>query len=366
MPEWENFIQKDQLPAYRLLIRLSRADLKGDEKGEIISFLKTTPIDWGVVFNLCGTHRVLPVLYHNIRQLALQPYLPAFVREKLSQRYLRVIGNNLRLQKQLLSVLALFESRDIPAVPFKGPVLAQILYGDSALRYCQDLDVLVPKVCVAAARDALLQSDYAPYIKGISDKQFQQIIKYGREIEFLDPSGKVCLDLHWELSPAFGRVYDYDFCKDRLRVMRLDGRAVYSLSAEDTLLHLCMNGAYDLWANLDKILCVADFLVTHPEIDWDLVQTLARALRCRKALLLGLFLARDVFDAAVPRELADQIEKNTEIQKLAESIYGQLFKDTRHNSYIEKRMGQLPFYLKMRENMFDKSVYLLRRIFVPT
>src|SRR5208282_2899895 len=66
----------------------------------------------------------------------------------------------LRLTAELFRLLDLLERHAIPALPFKGPVLASALYGDLAMRESCDLDVLVRSSDLAGAKRAMLASGY--------------------------------------------------------------------------------------------------------------------------------------------------------------------------------------------------------------
>src|ERR1700681_921232 len=65
------------------------------------------------------------------------------------------------LTGKLLRLLELFQAAEIPVIPLKGPVLAQILYGDPVLREFEDLDLLVRKRDVLRALQLLNAHGYA-------------------------------------------------------------------------------------------------------------------------------------------------------------------------------------------------------------
>ena len=65
---------------------------------------------------------------------------------------------NLFLTRELLNLLTLFETHQIPAIPFKGPVLAASVYGNLALRQFSDLDLIIHKQHVAKARELLVSA----------------------------------------------------------------------------------------------------------------------------------------------------------------------------------------------------------------
>ena len=60
----------------------------------------------------------------------------------------------------LLKILELCETHHIDAVSYKGPILAQSIYGSLALRYFGDIDLLVHQRDVKALKDLLLDAGY--------------------------------------------------------------------------------------------------------------------------------------------------------------------------------------------------------------
>ena len=363
---YEKYIGADKLPEFQLLLSLIRRDASEKSPNESLSLMEGGKIDWGFVLHLTDRHRVLPVFYSNVKKEGLQACLPEFARNRLSRQYFEILGYNLRLRQKLTEVLTIWERRNIPAVPFKGPVLSFLIYGDSSLRYCQDMDVLVPEHCVIPARDALMEAGFSSPMEPLFGKQFEQIIKCGRECDFLDRTGQFRLDLHWRLGGPFRRPFDYEFCRKRLRTIRFHDRNVFVLSPEDTLLHLCVNGSYDIWNSLEQVLCIAELIDRHPALDWETVQKLADALHCKRMLLAGLFLARDVFETSLPPEIAGRIERDKVVETVAENIYLRLLRGANPKSHVEKRLAEIPYYLKIREDFPDKVLYLFRRVFVPT
>ena len=50
----------------------------------------------------------------------------------------------------------------IPVIPWKGPMLAELLYGDKTLRPCADIDLLVPPALAWRALQTLVRAGYSP------------------------------------------------------------------------------------------------------------------------------------------------------------------------------------------------------------
>ena len=47
------------------------------------------------------------------------------------------------LTRELARIMACLENHSVDAIPYKGPALAQAIYGDVAMRQFSDLDILI-------------------------------------------------------------------------------------------------------------------------------------------------------------------------------------------------------------------------------
>ena len=100
-----------------------------------------------------------PLVYQTLSE---RPGLaPAAVFEQLRTRYQLNARKNLKFTAELFRILDCLEANSIPAIPLKGPVLAETVFGDLALRDFSDLDVLVHAHDVLRAKGALQSLDYS-------------------------------------------------------------------------------------------------------------------------------------------------------------------------------------------------------------
>ena len=70
-------------------------------------------------------------------------------------------ARNLLVARALGRVLDGLARASVPVIPLKGVALAESLYGDAALRVSSDIDVLVPRACVARAFAVMGELGYA-------------------------------------------------------------------------------------------------------------------------------------------------------------------------------------------------------------
>src|SRR5262245_35749716 len=131
------------------------------ENAARISALVRRDIDWDYLLRIANEHGITPLLY---------THLNATCREAVPNRNLDELRNhfhdnsrhNLFLTGELLNLLRLFETHQIPAIAFKGPVLAAAVYGNLALRQFSDLDLMIHKQQVAKTRGLLVSRGYRP------------------------------------------------------------------------------------------------------------------------------------------------------------------------------------------------------------
>jgi hypothetical protein len=111
------------------------------EIAERIRTLLQQDIDWAYLIQTAAQHGVMPLLYQSLNTTCPEA-VPKANLAQLRNYFHTNAQRNLFLTKELLKLLTLFETHSIPAIPFKGPVLAVSAYGNLSLRQISDLDIL--------------------------------------------------------------------------------------------------------------------------------------------------------------------------------------------------------------------------------
>ena len=128
-------------PELQLVLACARAQLNPAAAGEIAS-AAAQPLDWFKAIDLASGHRLSAILSCQVQQHAAAR-VPETIRLCLIERFRAQTIRNFELTRELLEVLSVLEKSGVGALAFKGPVLAQQLYGDLSLREFLDLDILV-------------------------------------------------------------------------------------------------------------------------------------------------------------------------------------------------------------------------------
>ena len=311
-------------------------------------------IDWITLFKVALRHGMMPLLYWHLNNLCPQAVPTDFLR-RLRNAFYTNAANNLLLADELLKLLNLFEAHELPAIPFKGPTLAALVYGNLAFRQFVDLDLLVHARDFARASQLLLAQG------------FRLMRGYGWESSFVDENKRVCIDLHYNIVPPYIPFpIDFEHLWEHRATGSIANTMVPTLSVEHTLLFLCVQAAKDAWDNcltLAKICDIVELLHVHPQMDWTRVMQEASGLRGQRLLLFGLCLASMLLDTALPQEVVQVIAVHPSVNTLVVRTVQSLFCEAGHRYSVPWTFYRLAhrfrFHCEVRESLRDKCLPFL-------
>ena len=279
------------------------------EKGPKLEALISKGVDWNLVIAQGHRHDILPLLYWSLKTHCPDK-IPDPIRKELGEFFQANARKNLFAISELLRILSLLEKQGIKAIPFKGPVLTSILYGNPALRCYGDIDILISKMDFLLVKEILCKNGYLPAIPSVSTPPEAIILRSNCESNFFRQHPEVHLEIHWGIAPIwFFPSTDYEPWWDRVEQIPLGGGNIPSLSVEILVFTLCVHGAKHLWSNLKWISDLAR-LIEIRKINWLDLMELASRLKCQRMIHLGLLLAKHLLDAPVPPPIINNIEKD--------------------------------------------------------
>jgi hypothetical protein len=326
-------------------------------------------IDWDLVFKVALWHRMLPLLYWNLTQgdkFETRLDVPPEAMEAFRAAYLRNVGLTLRMTGDLLAILEKMEAAGVAVVPYKGPILSSRLYGHLGLRPSVDLDVVVRRDDLRAARAILFELGYTPSVMlHGTNNDFQVESRYSERFD--RPNSVV--ELHWAFTNkdvAFP--WTLNDLLPRTGTHQVSGRAIRVLASEDTLLVLCVHGAKHGWAHLEWICGIAELLHRSEDLSWPDLLARATETRSQRRLLLGLCLAHDLFRAPLPETVERRIREDEQIRVLAATVSSSLF-DGDSNTEGLHTFGTLEhdlFHFRLGDRLPDSLRYLVYRVTTPS
>ena len=346
-------------PEHELILCSARRELDEERRMELRS-LVTQQLDWDYLFSTAYAHRLLPLLHKHLTTAAsdIVPshFLSRMKRDSVAntQSVLYLIGKQLHLYK-------LFEEHGIPVALFKGPLLAQLAYGEISLRQAGDIDVLISRRDFDRAR-GLLESLGYEMSQRLSPAQLASHLSNHCEIQFMRDEWFTVVDLHWNLAPrSFVFGVKGDEVMSRLQSVSLAGTAVQTFSAEDLVLYLSMHGAKHLWRRLEWIVGLAESLRALPALNWGVLLERAAKAHATRMLALGLRQA-EFSNVHIPRQVMATLDADRAMHRIAQRLREQLF--TAYGPPISTETNAYNLHIMDRKR--DALISALRAIFVPT
>jgi hypothetical protein len=348
-------------PEKRLLVCCARTKLTSEVAGTIREIL-AGPLDWDYLLSEAEENSITPLLDRHLLAVATGA-APAASQEQLKNTCRANTVRCLYLTAELINILRLFQSQNIPAIPYKGPVLAAQAYGDLALREFEDLDIILRQSDVPKAHEIIVSLGYKPKFDWILSPGAAASLVPG-EYNYRDDLRHTMVELHTEITLRhFPIKPDLDAFIRSLAPVRLSDRDILTFTAEDLLPMLCIHGSKDFWERLSWIADVSELVQSHPALDWDRVARFAQPLNATRMLNLGLALAVRVLDASLPPEVIARVQADRVTCQVAAEVRQRLL--SRPFRTLDAA-GRFYFRRRMLAGQFDGWRYAMRLAVVPS
>jgi Uncharacterised nucleotidyltransferase len=348
-------------PEKRLLVCCARTQLTPEVASTIREIL-AGPLDWDFLLWEAEENSITPLLDRHLSAVA-PGATPAAAQEQLKKTCRANTVRCLYLTAELINILQLFQSQTIPAIPYKGPVLAAQAYGDVALREFEDLDIILRQSDVPKAHEIIVSLGYKPKFDWILSPGAAASLVPG-EYNYRDESRRAMVELHTEITLRhFPIKPDLDAFIRNLAPVRVSDRDILTFTAEDLLPMLCIHGSKDFWERLSWMADVSELVQSHPALDWDRVLRFAQPLNATRMLNLGLALAASVLGASLPSEISVRVKADRVAGEVAAEVRQRLL--SRPFRTLDAA-GRFHFRRRMLEGRFDGWRYAMRLAVVPS
>ena len=327
-------------PEWNLILACARTRLDDLQRRRIRELLNGSPLDWAGLISLAARHRV-DSLVSRILWSEFSDQVPAASLACLKQAEGIRGHRNLCLTGRMIGLLDLFESAGLTVIPYKGPTLASLAYGNLALRGSDDLDFVLPQREVTQAYRLLLDAGLRTALDPLSarDARFLERGDLGQYL-FLADHASVMVELHTERTLRyFPEPLEWQGLQGRSEMVLVGGRSVRTFSVEDLLILLSVHGAKHFWNRLSWICDIAELVQTPRGVDWDLSESLARRMGCRRMWLLGLSLAHEMLDAPIPAAIARWIREESGVAPLRARVLATAIGNEEAQVKVAERLG---------------------------
>ncbi|KST67758.1 nucleotidyltransferase domain-containing protein [Mastigocoleus testarum] len=347
-------LSRDISPEIELLLYALYPEVE-DRTLEEIKVLAQKPIDWKFFLKTAYRHGVAPLLYSRINNNCPE-YIPEPVLRELRSIFHANAQNNLFITGELIKILSLLQKQNITVFPYKGPVLANSIYGNVGMRRFCDLDIMVQPKDIFAVKELLISLGYQPKRKMNRAQELAYLRSRNQHTyDFIDEPKKILIEVHWRLGPkVFTDIKPDDFWNN-LTPINISNITTLTLPPEYYLPILCVHGSRHIWTKLAWLCDIATLIYTNPNLNWERVIHNSEKWQCKRILFVGLLLTINLFEVNLPPEIYQQIKSDKIIEKIIPLVYAQLFDKVRTS---EKFLGKTLYHVQTRERLQDKLLYL--------
>jgi putative nucleotidyltransferase-like protein len=265
--------------------------------------------NWDALLRLAEDHRMMPMLFARLAQSGVK--IPAGASERLQSAYQRNLVISMANTAELIALLNSFEDAGIQAIPFKGVVLAQSVYGEPASRQAGDLDILIDVRDLPRAGSTLFERGYELQTPMGPDGLPDDPDCF--ECHFERPGDGMITELRWRfdlVQPKFLHNLGIKWVMPYRRVTSLAGAEIPDLAPELLLILLSMHGSKHNWARLLWICDIGQLLSSHPSLDWRTVLRETRRAGLWRSTALGVLLAQRITGCQIPAKVLHSFESD--------------------------------------------------------
>lgn len=354
-------------PATELVALLSRTPV-APEAHDRSRALIAGVTDWISVQRHAAGWDVEAVVASNLRAL-FADVIPPRILEALAERERECRAHSLARTLQTVNLVEKLEKQGIGVLVLKGPAIGVTAYDDPSLRPFLDIDLLVKRRDLAAARDFLLSEGYRREFPAAHEAaliESQHALEFGgRPMKVELHAALLSRYLRWEISAA--EIWD------RARAVSCAGGSIRVLAPEHLFLYLCAHGAKHEWERPRWICDVAQLMQRLDPDATRRVVELAAVTHSRRLLALAVRLTRDVLGVRdIPFSANDLVSERATRELVhmvrRRSIIAGTPAEREPHLQVPAFTGleALIFWSKARERLRDRVACAAELIFVPT
>lgn len=262
--------------------------------------LLTKPFNWERLIALSERHRLLPVLYRNIKEIS--SIVPVELPQILKEKYLDQTQYTMKLASEGIILSGKLKQEGVASILLKGPFLSEQIYGDATLRPSRDIDILVLPENIKIANDILLNEGYRMVYPDfeLSEKQKNYYQRHKNQYAYRNPDSGCLVELHWRLfsqRELFPVSTEKVFAESQERIMA--GNPIKVLATNHCLEYLCLHGSLHQWFRLLWLRDIAQLLAAE---NVNLEETLLQATKNgnERPLLQAVYLSNLFFGTTFP------------------------------------------------------------------
>jgi len=327
---------------------------------EKINVLLKKDLKWDYLLEMASRHKLMPLLYYNLQSSCLEK-VPENILNELKNYFYSNVRKNLLLTLELINVFNLLKSNGISAIPYKGPILANLAYDNIGLRKFNDIDIFIEKSNVLKVKKLLISKGYRLYLdlNHISDFNY---FKTQREYLFVSKNG-ILIEIHWNFQgPILNLPFEPKFLYEDLEIVNINNSGISTFTNENLILILVLHSAKHDWDHFSFFIDLSNLINNH-DIKWDELLKKAAKMSIKRMLFINLIVSNDLLDLKIPDEILNHIYNDNIALDISASIEKGIFA-TNHNSF--KLVKKLNLDIKKRDKLIFGIKDCIKGLFTPS
>jgi hypothetical protein len=344
---------------YDLMLACSSVSWSPELEARVQKLL-SLPVNWPVLWEQSDQHGLLPLIQQRLQ--SFRSLIPNSTWTEIHSRITAHVRRALRLTQLLHTVNDALAQAGICTLAYKGPVLAERLYGDVAMRQFFDLDLFLRAAEVARATDVLKEIGLVAHTE-FRPAEWRELLRSGYELTFDGFGNRNLVEVKWRVLPRF---YAIDLATEqffeRAQTRPVSGKALLTLSDEDLFLVLCSHAGKHAWNKLSWISDIAG-LVSCANLDWQWLGERAATLGIQRIVGINLYLAKELLNAEIPATIKGMFAEDPQIRVLGEQVARNILSN---QGLDPESVAYFRFILTTRERLRDRIRFICRLVFTPS
>ena len=277
----------------------------------------------------------------------------------LRKRMTRQAVKSLQQLNELISICKNFNKAELQYAIIKGPHLARMLYGNSAVKVSVDLDILmVNPQDLFGFHAVFINAGYNCHEQKLLTVSWKRnlYISAKRELHFFNPIVKCAVDLH--VKPFANTILTNrrhrNFFSDLERIP-FEGITIPILPSEKYFVYLCHHGACHQFARLGWLLDIRNFYNQQKEIlVMDKILSVAGSMNTKRSVFLAFYLLEALFDVTMPEKIWQTTNRSGTIQWLAVKCLKAISYTKGESLTLKARLERIVYLVKLTKGFAGK------------
>ena len=299
----------------QLLVHCARTHMDEDRIHEVRNLLEGEELDWDYILNHRAFYRIIPLLFHNLKEIADEDAVPPPVMDALTAHYAFMFYRNMQIYSILRDVLERFQNAGISVILLKGVALGETVYSDIDLRPPGDIDLLVKKTDLQDAADILLNMGYNPAYPMERYRNHHHIPPYVKLDERLNES--ISIEIHHNIAPEplMSRIRAEELWEGA-QMVNIAGIDALVLSPENLIMHLCIHLSYSCFrAGMGNLVDISESIrYYNGNLNWDSLVGKINQFQVGNFVYYPLYLAKEMMDANIPAYVLKELSLEPELR----------------------------------------------------